>query len=122
MALTQWIATGAFAALLMCVALYGLAVSGHFPAEHRAETLRTPAGAAILWTTMAIALLAIIVAIAFAWRSIPWYAAVIGGGGVLLAAPLVLQAFPDSFVDGRAALTVFATASIALALLMTALG
>ena len=50
------------------------------------------------------------------WQLIPWYAAVIGGGLAILAAPLVLQQFPDRFVDGRAALLSFAAAGIALAL------
>jgi len=43
---------------------------------------------------------------------------VIGGGGTVLAAPLLLRPFPDSFVNGRGALVTFS----GLSLLMTALG
>ncbi|HEY6860178.1 MAG TPA: hypothetical protein VI358_10385 [Pseudolabrys sp.] len=46
---------------------------------------------------------------------IPWYAAVIGGGLAILAAPLVLQQFTDTFVDGRASLLSFAGAGVLLA-------
>ena len=37
----------------------------------------------------------------FAWQHVPLYAAVIGGGAMVLFAPLLLQPFPDSFVNGR---------------------
>jgi hypothetical protein len=49
---------------------------------------------------------------------IPWYAAVIGGGLAILAAPLVLQNFTDRFVDGRGSLMSFAGAGGLLALLL----
>jgi hypothetical protein len=38
----------------------------------------------------------------FAWQHVPLPAAVIGGGAMVLFAPLLLQPFPDSFVNGRA--------------------
>ena len=38
----------------------------------------------------------------------------LGGGAALLFAPLVLQLFPDPFVDGRAGLLVLATLAVAL--------
>ena len=53
-----------------------------------------------------------------AWRLIPWYAAVIGGGLAILVAPFVLRQFPDCFVDGRASLLSFAAAGALLALLV----
>jgi hypothetical protein len=43
---------------------------------------------------------------------IPWYAAVIGGGLAILAAPVVLQQFTDTFVDGLASLLSFAGAGV----------
>jgi hypothetical protein len=100
--LLNWGALGMFALLVMSAALYGLTASGHFPSEHRAEVLRSTGGAAILWGTMALALATAIVGLALAWAMLPWTWAVIVGGAVLLMAPLVLQLFPDSFVDGRA--------------------
>jgi hypothetical protein len=108
MALVQWSALVAFALLVMSAALYGLTASGHFPSEHRADALKSPAGATILWGTMAIGLATAIVGLVLAWVVLPWTWAVIVGGGVLLIAPLILQLFPDSFVDGRAGLLVFA--------------
>jgi hypothetical protein len=108
MSLVQWGASVAFGLLVMSAALYGLTASGQFPSEHRAEVLKSPAGMAILWGTMALGVATTLVALFIAWLALPWYAAVIVGGGVLLMAPLVLQLFPDSFVDGRSGLLVFA--------------
>jgi hypothetical protein len=104
-----------FVALVLSVSLYGLTVSGHFPREHRSERLRDVAGAAVLWVTMALCAAAAVFAIGFAIRHLPWQLAVIGGGGALLAAPLLLQPFPDSFVNGRRGLITFAATSAVLA-------
>ena len=49
-----------------------------------------------------------LVGVLVAWSALPWAWAIIIGGAVLLLAPLILQLFPDSFVDGRAGLLVFA--------------
>lgn len=120
MGLVDWGALIVFALLVMSAALYGLTVSGQFPSEHRAEALRSGGGAAILWGTMAVGLATAIVGLALAWAALPWTWAVIVGGAVLLMAPLILQLFPDSFVDGRAGLLVFAGvgAVLSLALLL----
>ncbi len=122
MALVQWGALVGFALLVMSAALYGLTASGQFPSEHRAEALKSPAGVAILWGTMAVGALTAFVGLFLAWVALPWYAAVIAGGGVLLMAPLVLQLFPDSFVDGRGGLIFFAAVGAALSLAAIALG
>ena len=122
MAVVQWGALVAFAALVMSAALYGLTASGHFPSEHRAEALKSPAGIAILWGTMAAAAFTAVVSLFLAWIALPWYATVIVGGGALLMAPLVLQLVPDSFVDGRSGLLVFAGAGCALSLAALAFG
>ena len=73
-----------FMANVLMLALYGLTISGHFPAEHRAEHLRTGAGPLLLWATIAATAAAAVITLLFAWRLIPWYAAVIGGGAMLL--------------------------------------
>jgi hypothetical protein len=52
---------------------------------------------------------------------IPWYTVVIGGGLAVLVAPLVLQLFPDRFIDGRGAAVVFAAACILLAIVLIVL-
>ena len=105
-----------FMALVLVLSLYGLAVSGHFPAEHRTPALRTGGGRLILWGTIALCAALALSALAFAWVRVPLYAAVIGGGAMALIAPLLLQPLPDSFVDGRRALLTFTGLGIALAL------
>ena len=51
----------------------------------------------------------------FAWAVLPWYAVTIGGGAMLLVAPLLLQQFPDSFVDSARALLTFAAGALLVA-------
>lgn len=107
-----------FVALLLALSLYALAASGHFPREHRAPALASGLGRVVLYGSMALALLCLLVGLTAAWYLVPWYAAVIGGGGAILIAPLVLQKFPDRFVDGRTSLLSFATAGTVLAILL----
>jgi len=97
-----------FMALLLAVALCGLAASGHFPREHRSPALQSGAGPFILFGSLALSLLCLAAGLWLAGRVVPWYATVIGGGAVLLAAPLLLRPLPDAFVNGRGALFVFA--------------
>jgi hypothetical protein len=47
---------------------------------------------------------------------VPLHAAVIGGGLMVLIAPLLLQPLPDSFVDGAGGLLMFAGLGLGLAL------
>jgi hypothetical protein len=122
MGLLNWGVLVVFALLLMSAALYGLTASGHFPSEHRAQALKSAGGATILWGTMALALATAVFAVWIAWVALPWTWAVIVGGSVLLMAPLVLQRFPDSFVDGRAGLVVFAGMGAALAVVVALFG
>ena len=107
-----------FTALLLVFSLHTLAASGQFPREHRAPALASDVGGIVLYGTIAVAITSLVVALLAAWRLIPWYAAVIGGGLAILVAPLVLQQFPDRFVDGRASLLSFAVAGAVLALLL----
>lgn len=118
----QWFALFVFGLLVLCAALYGLTASGQFPSEHRAETLKSPGGVVLLWGTMALGVLTALVALFVAWIALPWTWTVIVGGGVLLMAPLVLQLFPDSFVDGRAGLITFAGVGALFSLAVMFLG
>ena len=104
-----------FVALLLAIALFALAVSGHFPAEQRSAPMRTRAGQIILRVSVPVVGLATAYAIVFAVGRLPWPAAIIGGGSAVLAAPLILQQFPDSFVNGRRGLVVLAGLAAALA-------
>jgi hypothetical protein len=106
-----------FMALVLVLALYGLTVSGHFPAEYRAPALRTAAGQVLLWGTLALSTALTVLVARFAWRHIPLYAAAIGGGAMLLAAPLILRPLPDSFVNGRRGLLFFTGLALCLALI-----
>lgn len=106
-----------FMALVLVLSLYGLTVSGHFPEEHRAASLQTGAGRALLWGTIALCTALALSAAAFAWQRIPLSAAIIGGGVMVLIAPLLLQPLPDTFVNGRRGLLIFTGLGIGLALM-----
>ena len=108
-----------FTMLMLVISLHGLTASGHFPRETRLPAMAMGAGPAVLWLTILIVLACLMVGLSAAWRLIPWYAAVIGGGGGILVAPLVLQWFPDRFVDGKRGLISFAAAAVPPALLLT---
>jgi hypothetical protein len=104
-----------FIALMLCAWLQALLASGHFPRASRLPALAQGSGPIILWASIIVTVSSVIAGIAAAWTRIPWYAAVIGGGGAILLAPLVLQIFPDRIVDGKAALIGFAAAAALLA-------
>jgi hypothetical protein len=105
-------------ALILAAALHGLAVSGHFPQRPKGTAFASGFGAVILFASIALVPAALVGGIMAALRFVPWYAAIIGGGLALLAAPLVLGWFPDRLVDGRGGPLVFAGVSLALALLL----
>jgi hypothetical protein len=107
-----------FTALLLVFSLHTLAASGQFPRKHRTPALTSDLGVIVLYGTIAVAMTSLLAALLAAWWLVPWYAAVIGGGLAILAAPLMLQKFPDRFVDGRASLLSFAAAGALLALLL----
>lgn len=110
-----------FVALLLVLSLQVLAVSGHFPPEHRQAAFASTSGLLVLYGTMVMAALCLLTGLAAAWRLIPWYAAVIGGGGAILMAPLILRWFPDHFVDGWSSLLSFAAVALLLATLLLVL-
>jgi hypothetical protein len=101
-----------FMVLLLATALCVLAASGHFPAQHRGVALRSRAGTCILFGSLAGSALALASGVLLVRRVVPWYATVLGGGGMLLVAPLVLRPLPDHFVNGRGALVVLGGLSV----------
>ena len=107
-----------FMGAMMLIALYGLTVSGHFPAEFRGETLKGGSGAVALWVSIAVAVSAAGLTLLRGWETLPWYAVVIGAGAMLLFAPLLLRPLPDSFVNGRGGLVVFSGGAALLAFLL----
>jgi hypothetical protein len=114
----NWVALALLMGSVLFVALYGLAASGHFPADFRGEALQRGWGLFVLWGTLFTSGLAAAAALSLAWRALPWYAIVIGSGVALLFAPLVLQSLPDTFVNGRRGLLVLALCSVAFATLL----
>jgi hypothetical protein len=100
--------------------LYGLTVSGHFPFEARKNELKALNGTVVISATILSAGVAAIILIVVAVQLLPWTAIVIGGGGAVLAGPLLLRVFPDDFVDGMAGLLTFAAAAMLVALLLLA--
>jgi hypothetical protein len=105
-----------FLAALLALSLHGLAASGHFPRQHRSSA--PDIRAVVLYGSIMAAAICLLVALSVAWLVIPWPVAVIGGGLAILVAPLVLQQFPDRFVDGHAGLLSFAGAGALLAALL----
>src|SRR5215208_2909812 len=89
------IPVGLFAALLLIISLHALAASGHFP--HRHGSPASGIGSLVLYGSTAVVLACLMIGLALAWWLVPWYAAVIAGGLSVLAAPVVLQQFPDTF-------------------------
>jgi len=114
----HWIGFGTFMAGVLAVALYGLTASGHFPAEARSAKFKGGWGALVLWGTLTTTVLAAASMLLKSWSILPWYLQVIGGGAMLLFAPLLLQPLPDSFVNGRRGLLAFSAGAALLAGLM----
>lgn len=111
-ALPPWDALAVFMGTVLIVFMVVVAASGHFPREWRAGTLATVAGTAILWLTIAITAATALGAIAFAWALIPWYAAVIGAGLMILVAPYALHPLPDRIVNGPSVLVTLACLAV----------
>jgi hypothetical protein len=118
MGITAWIELLLFMGLLLSASLYVLAASGHFPYEHRSASLKSAVGTAVLFGSMAAVCACLLIGLVSIWDSVPWYAGIIAGGSVILAAPLVLRAFPDSFVNSRVALLGFLAVAAVISLAM----
>ena len=114
----HWLWLASFMAGILSAALYGLTASGHFPAERREQKFRETQGALVLWSTLLVTLLSVGAMLVLAWRALPWYIALLGGGAMLLFAPMLLQPLPDSFVNGRRGLLAFCACAVAFTGLM----
>lgn len=101
---------------VLALSFYGLALSGHFPAEHRAPALRGSIGRLVVDGSMLMALAALAITIWFGLRSVAWPYLVLGGGTMALSAPLILPRFSDPFIDGRGGLVTFASSAALAAL------
>jgi hypothetical protein len=118
MTFSAFLLLAVFAGLILAVGLQLLAASGHFPSAARRRNMNTRSAVVLLWLSLAVTLAALIAGVLIASDRLSWQGLIIVGGLALLAAPLVLQQFSDSFVDGRGALIAFAGGAVALALLL----
>ncbi|MGD9804460.1 MAG: hypothetical protein AB7E81_18100 [Hyphomicrobiaceae bacterium] len=116
LALPDWPALAIFCGLVLSVTLYALTLSVHFPAEHRRASLRGGAGNAVLWGTSGIAIVAVVMALRLGVSVLPGHVSVLAGGATILVAPLLLKPLPDSLIDDRAGLVIFAALAAMLAL------
>jgi len=107
-----------FMGAVLVVAAFIVAVSGHFPAEHRKPALAGPAGTAIIVATSLVVAGSGLLALHLAWRDLPWYAAVLGAGPMILAGPYMLHPLPDRVVNGASILLLLAGLAGVLAGLM----
>ena len=111
----NWPVTVLFSVLVLAIALFGLALSGHFPVEHQKPELKAWHGRLLLTGSIITVALGAANGFGLALEVLPAPIAIIAAGGALLAAPLVLQRFPDSFVDGRRGLVALAAVVALLA-------
>jgi len=107
-----------FTITVALVGLYGLSVSGHFPREFRSQELQNLRGTIVIWTTLFMATLAGVIALAVAADVLPASAIIISSGAMLLMTPLALRPFPDWFVNGPIALISFAIGALLAAIVM----
>src|SRR5260370_12654036 len=87
MGIVAWVDLLLFMGLLLCVALYVLAASGHFPHEHRPASLKSASGTVILYGSMAGACASFLIGLATILNLVPWDASIICGGIAMLWAP-----------------------------------
>lgn len=104
----HWAGLLLFAGLVLAIAVFGLSVSGQFPAEHRKPELKGPLGRLIIAGSILVVAMAAVRAVWLAAVGLPVPAAIIGAGAAALAAPLVLQLLSDGVVDGRVGLIAMA--------------
>ena len=112
--LPSWPELALFTAAVLVIAAFVITVAGQFPSEHRKPGFASPVGAAILWLAIAAVGASGLATIAFAWAALPWYAAVLGAGLMILIAPYILHPLPDWFLNGRTGLVVLAALAVAL--------
>jgi len=106
---------------VLVVFIFIVTVSTHFPAGHRVQALRRTAGTALIFCSSALVAMTAITGLVLAYHAIPWYAAVIGGGAMILAAPYTLHPLSDDFVNGPRALIVLSALALAIMLVTLSL-
>ncbi len=108
LAAVNWPGFVVFSALIMALAMFGLTVATHFPIAVRAPHMQTWRAKLVIAGGMVVAAIAAALAIGFAAERLPAPVTIIGAGGALLAAPLMLRRVPDRILNGEAGLIAFA--------------
>ena len=98
-------------ALVLVAALQGLAASGHFPRAAKTVRLPVPDRRCLFGSIDRGGGRRYCAGIVAALRFVSWTRRSSAAELAVLVAPLVLQALPDRFVDGRGALIAFAAAN-----------
>lgn len=118
MSLPDWLILALFVVLVLASGMHVLSASGHFPAHGRSAELRGFGSSLLLFGSIALVAAALIAGTIATAMSAPWPALVLGGGAAILLAPVILQLFPDRFIDGRGALIWLAVCAIAASALI----
>lgn len=105
-------ALAAFSLAALVVFMFVVVAAGMFPADHRTLDLTGPVGGALFWGSIAVVAAVAVHAVVFAADTLPWYAAVIAGGAMMLAAPFVLRFFPVHVADNRIGVVGLAVAAL----------
>ena len=115
----HWIWLGLFMAGVLAVALYGLTASGHFPADARSDKFKSRGGSpGAVGDARGDGARRGQHAPPSPGGSCPGISRCSAAEPCCCSRPLLLQAFPDSFVDGRRGLLVFSVCAVVLAALM----
>ena len=96
--------------------MFVVVVAGHFPVQSRAEKFRSFSGLMVLWGSICIVAISVLGMVYLAVAALPFYAVIIGGGLMVLVAPLAVQPFPNRVVDARVSLVGLAVVSLVLCL------
>ena len=101
-----------FGVVIMTATLLALTAAGHFPQSERLARMKSGLGSAILWSSIITTCGATGAAIWTASSTVSWPEAIISASLGLLLAPMILQCFPDRFVDGRRGLIAWTTVTV----------
>lgn len=113
----NWLALLVFAALILNIAMFALSLSGHVPAHQKFTGVQAWQHRALFVSCIVVVAFSTAKALGLAMGSLPAPIAIIGAGGALLVAPLLLAKLPDSIVDSRRGLVALAAIAAFLAFL-----
>ncbi|MFT5507261.1 MAG: hypothetical protein ACI89J_000325 [Hyphomicrobiaceae bacterium] len=99
-----------------CIGLIYL--SGNLPLKAAPETARVGFGPALIWTNLAVLVVLTVLSLGFAVSQLRWTSLIVGGGGVFLFAPFIVQDLPRSLKDTQVGLAVLLGCLLAAVMLV----